>query len=211
MALDGVIKRLDRLLILLTGFLIGAATVGVAVLPGDTATPLTVPRLGPATAPTSSGVVDTEPVRKGPGQRPVRLQIPSIDMSAEVVRIEVTPDGVLNPPDDLALVGWWRQSARAGAAQGQTVLTGHSASSVAGVMDDLPDVVEGAKVSIRTPKGRINYEVTGSVELNHRQLADQAQDLFGQDRPDNRLVMVTCSDYRNGVWNKNTIVFAEPV
>lgn len=199
-------RQLDRLLILLTGFLIGAASIGVVVLPGDTTTPSVVPRLGAAQAPTSA-----QPLPNLPGRKPVRLVIPSIDLDAQVVRIQLSPDGVLNPPDDLTLVGWWDGSARAGATRGQTVLTGHSASRVKGVMDDLPKVLPGARVVVRTPKSRERYEVTGLEELNHRQLARRAVELFGQDRDDNRLVLVTCSDYRNGVWNKNTIVYAEPV
>lgn len=164
--------------------------------------------MGPASKPTAQEVKEAP---NKPGARPTRLLIPSIDLSADVINISVTPDGVLNPPDDLTLVGWWNESARAGASRGQTVLTGHSASNVDGVMDDLPKVQPGARVEVRTPRGKATYEVVGQVELNPRQLANQAVDLFGQDRLENRLVLVTCSDYRNGVWNKNTIVFAQPV
>ena len=64
---------------------------------------------------------------------------------------------------------------------------------------------------VRTPRTRVEYRVTGKIVLNAEQVARRAVKLFGQDRPSNRLVLVTCADYRNGVWNKNTIVFAKPV
>lgn len=204
MSLDGAISRLDRLLVLLTAALIAAAAVIAAVSPAaTTATPPAA--TGTSTQGTSSGA-------PSPGLRPLQLQIPSIDVDADIVLIDVNDEGVLNPPDDLSIVGWWRKSARAGATEGQTVITGHSAAQVEGVLDNLPEAQNGARVIIKTAKrGTVEYVVTGQVELNHKQLADQAVELFGQDRDVNRLVLVTCSDYRNGVWNKNTIVFAQPI
>lgn len=203
--LDNLLRHVDRLLIVLTGLLLTVGAIAAAVVPGEISPQL--PQLTGLPSPTPLAAA-----REYHGIRPTSMEIPSIGLNAPLVPIEVDANGVLNPPESLSEVGWWKLSARAGADRGQTVVTGHSASRAEGVMDDLPKVVDGAKVIVHTRDGgRVLYRVTGQVELNHVQLANRAQRLFGQQRPTNRLVMVTCSDYQNGVWRKNTIVFADPV
>lgn len=206
MKIDQIIQRFDKLLISIAGVLLVVAAVGVVFLPGTPTGRSATP--GWANPSPNAQQAATQDV---PGRWPRELQVPSIGITAPIRNIEVTPDGVLDPPRELSVVGWWKRSAKAGATRGQTVVTGHSASSAEGVMDDLPKVQNGAKVFVETPRSTVEYVVTHQVELNHVQLANQAQDLFGQDRRENRLVMVTCSDYRNGVWRKNIIVFANPV
>lgn len=190
-----VLRRLDHLVILLTFALLAAAGAALVILPAEP-------------APNTSGQVSR--VDRS-GARPKMLVIPSIGVNADIVRIEVTPDGVLDPPSDTQLVGWWQRSAKAGASRGQTVMTGHNVSHGTGVMDDLHKLAKDDSVLVRTSRTRVEYRVTGKSVLNAQQVARRAVKLFGQDRPRNRLVLVTCADYRNGVWNKNTIVFAQPV
>ncbi len=192
-----VLRRLDRLVIFLTFALLAAAGAALTILPAEPA---------PNTAQPQSTTLGNRQ-----GAKPKMLVIPSIGVNADIVRIEVTPDGVLDPPSDTQLVGWWQRSARAGASRGQTVMTGHNVSHGEGVMDDLHKLTDGNSVLVRTPRTRVEYRVTGKIVLNAEQVARRAVKLFGQDRPSNRLVLVTCADYRNGVWNKNTIVFAKPV
>ena len=190
-----VLRRLDHLVIVLTFALLLAAGAALVILPAEPAPHTSSP----------ASLVDSV------GARPKMLLIPSIGVNADIVRIEVTPDGVLDPPSDTQLVGWWQRSARAGASRGQTVMTGHNVSHGDGVMDDLHKLSEDDRVLVRTPRTRVEYRVTGKIVLNAQQVARRAVKLFGQDRAHNRLVLVTCADYRNGVWNKNTIVFARTV
>lgn len=208
MMLDRIIRQFDTLLISVTGLLLAVAAVGAVFLPTETPTGRSAT---PAWANPSPIAQKQASPKNSPGRWPRELRVPSIGITAPIRDIEVTPQGVLDPPRDLSLVGWWKRSAKAGATRGQTVVTGHSASSAKGVMDDLPKVQNGAKVLVETPRSTVEYIVTHQVELNQEELAAAAEDLFGQDRRDNRLVMVTCSDYRNGVWNQNVIVFANPV
>src|SRR5690349_24632386 len=57
---------------------------------------------------------------------PELLLVPSIDLKAPIVPISVDANRVLTPPADVHEVGWWRRSAKPGAATGQTLITGHT-------------------------------------------------------------------------------------
>jgi LPXTG-site transpeptidase (sortase) family protein len=142
---------------------------------------------------------------------PVRLIVPAIDLRARVVPIEVDPDGVLFPPDDVDEVGWWRRSAEPGSNGGQTLMAGHTVSEGHGVMDDLGKLRTGDAVRVRTSEGTIRYETTGKTVYSRAELAAKAKRLFGQDRDDNRLVLITCTDWDGDVYRSNVVVFAERV
>ena len=47
-----------------------------------------------------------------PPGTPLRVVAHTIGLDAHVVPVAVSPEGVLDPPDDYRLVGWWRGSAR---------------------------------------------------------------------------------------------------
>jgi LPXTG-site transpeptidase (sortase) family protein len=128
-----------------------------------------------------------------------------------VIPIEMNTDGVLHPPDDVSEVGWWQRSAKPGAHTGQTLLTGHTVSSGGGVMDDLGELEAGDRVRVKSPRGTVIYETTRVRDYSTEQVAAQARKLFGQDREDGRLVLVTCSDWNGEVYESNTIVFAERI
>lgn len=142
---------------------------------------------------------------------PDALVVPSIDLDAPLVPIEVDPAGVLTPPADTARVGWWRRSAQPGAARGQTLLTGHAVRSGEGVMDRLAEVEPGDLVQVRDGGRRVDYRATRVVTLTKAQVAAQATSLFGQDRPGGRLVLVSCTDWVDGDYRANVVVLADPV
>lgn len=142
---------------------------------------------------------------------PVRLVIPAIRLRAPVVPIEMNADGVLDPPGDVSDVGWWRRSAKPGAHSGQTLLTGHTVSTGGGVMDHLGRLEVGDRVRVTSPRGTVIYETTRVRDYSTEEVAARARRLFGQDRRDGRLVLVTCTDYNGEEYESNTIVFAEPV
>jgi LPXTG-site transpeptidase (sortase) family protein len=142
---------------------------------------------------------------------PVRLIVPTIDLRARVVPIEVDPDGVLFPPDDVDRVGWWHRSAEPGSSNGQTLLTGHTVTSGDGVMDELGKLRAGDPVRVKTSEGTIRYETTRTAVYSRAELANHAERLFGQDRKGNRLVLITCTDWDGDVYRSNVVVFAEPL
>jgi LPXTG-site transpeptidase (sortase) family protein len=152
-----------------------------------------------------------EPARAGAAPAaPVRLVVPSLDLRAAVVPIEVETSGVLHPPADVDDVGWWRRSAEPGAAHGPTLLTGHTVSSGGGVMDRLGDLGRGDRVLVRTREGRVAYEATKVEVLSRAELAAQRRALFGRGGPA-RLVLVTCTGWDGHVYESNVVVTARPV
>ncbi len=140
---------------------------------------------------------------------PTRLVVPSLDLRAPVVPIEVDPQGVLYPPDDVAEVGWWRRSARPGSDRGPAVLTGHTVSTGGGVMGRLGELRRGDRVVVRTPEGPIAYETADVRVYSRAQLASAKEELFAR-RGDSRLVLITCTDWDGREYRRNVVVLATP-
>ena len=142
---------------------------------------------------------------------PVKLIVPSLKLHAAIRPIEVSSSNVLDPPSDVREVGWWRRSVRPGADHGQTVLTGHTVHDGGGVMDRLGKLHVHDVVRVVTPKGTMVYRTTKVLTLTKAQLAQRSRGLFGQTRPSNRLVLVTCTGWTGKDYTSNTIVFAKPM
>lgn len=137
------------------------------------------------------------------------LIVPSIKLRSKVVPIALKTDGVLSPPADVKEVGWWDQSAKPGATQGQTLLTGHTVHTGGGVMNRLGELDPGALVQIKTKNGTVDYVATKVFVYTRAQLAKHKQELFNQDRKDYRLVLVTCTGWTGSEYTSNIIVFAD--
>ncbi|MDP9822110.1 class F sortase [Nocardioides massiliensis] len=137
------------------------------------------------------------------------LEIPSIQLDAPIDPIEVDPAGVLTPPADVQRVGWWQRSAEPGARAGQTVITGHTVHTGGGVMNRLKKVRRGAEVLVHSDGEVAKYAVLRVHKLSREEVSARAEELFGQDRDDGRLVLVTCEDWVNGDYQSNVVVFAE--
>lgn len=143
--------------------------------------------------------------------RPTQLIVPAIGLRARILPIEVAPDGVLSPPVDVSEVGWWKRSARPGSLSGQTLVTGHTVHAGGGVMNRLGDVRPGELIQIRTPQGTVDYRATKVFVYTRAELAEHADQLFGQERKKNRLVLVTCTGWNGTEYDANIIVFADPL
>jgi LPXTG-site transpeptidase (sortase) family protein len=143
--------------------------------------------------------------------RPDRVVVPSLDIAAPIVPIEVDPDGVLLPPADVDTVGWWQRSARPGSRSGQVLVTGHTVQDGDGAMDTIGRLEPDDRVRIHSGRRAAVYRVTGVEVLSRAQVADRAQRLFGQQRGGGRLVLVTCTDWNGESYESNVVVFAEPV
>jgi LPXTG-site transpeptidase (sortase) family protein len=139
------------------------------------------------------------------------LFVPSIGLSAPIVPIALDAAGVLTPPADTHMVGWWKQSAEPGAGEGQTVVTGHTVHAGGGVMNRLGEVEAGDVVRIRDEGHVVDYRATKVFVYSKADLAAHAHDLFTQTRRGGRLVLVTCTDWVDGIYLSNIIVFAAPL
>lgn len=188
--LDDALSRLGTVLLVLAVGLIGFG----AVMPSEAST---APEQGfrPLSAPA----------------KPTRLVVPALGVRAPITPVEVSPSGVLDPPEDVDVVGWWQRSMRPGATRGQTVLTGHTVHTGGGVLDDLGDLRPGQVVRVVTPKGAMVYRTTRVVTLSKAELAARSQDLFGQERNRTRLVLITCTDWNGSDFESNVVAFARPL
>lgn len=142
---------------------------------------------------------------------PELLIVPAIELRAPVIPIEIDPDGVLHPPADVSVVGWWKRSAKPGAPSGQTLITGHTVHTGGGVMNRLGGLKPGELIQVRTKAGTVDYRATRVTVFTKAQLAKHAQALFGQKRKKNRLVLVTCTGWTGYDYTSNIIVFADPL
>jgi hypothetical protein len=140
---------------------------------------------------------------------PVSIEVPSINIKAAVVPIELSGD-VLNPPGDVKKVGWWKRSAQPGATHGQSLLTGHAVHTGGGVMNRLGDVRRGASVTIKSKDKTASFIVQKVFVWSKEEVAVHSEDLFEPDIHARRLVLVSCADWDGKTWESNVIVFAQP-
>ena len=138
---------------------------------------------------------------------PTGIVVPKLGVDAPVVPIGVV-DGVLLPPDDPQVLGWWAQGAKPGVLRGGALITGHTVHTGGGAFDDLDTLHKGDRVLIRTVRGTIEYDVTGVTIYRKGRLARDAERVFSQDGP-GRLVLITCEDWNGTGYDSNAIVFAE--
>lgn len=192
--------------------LVVVGVVGWIQQPKDTGSPATVPATETTTTEQetadSPGLPDAAPASWKPGA-PRRLLVPSLGVDAPVVPIEA-PGGVLTPPADPQVLGWWAAGAKPGARTGSALVTGHTVHTGGGAMDDLEQLAAGDRVWMRTDRGRIGYDVRSVVVLGKGELAERAEQLFSQEVP-GRLVLITCEDWNGVEYLSNVVVTATPV
>lgn len=176
-----------------------------AATPGRSRTVPLVPAEArrPATAP-----------EQAPPASPVGLQIPAVDIAADVVPVGVEDDGQMEIPQSGSDVGWYRYGAAPGQGEGSTVLASHvdTLAEGRGVLARLTDLRAGDLVSVTLEDGsEVDYQVTGRRTVPKAEL--DVGTLFDRSGPE-QLRLVTCggpwqperSSYRD-----NVIVTAEPV
>ena len=167
----------------------------------------------PTPSPTGGEVIGSQdlptanPAAWKPGA-PRRLIVPTLGIDAPVVPIEA-PGGVLTPPADPQVLGWWAAGAKPGARQGSALVTGHTVHAGGGAMDDLEELAGGDRVWMRTDRGRVGYDVRSVVVLGKGELAARAERLFSQQVP-GRLVLITCEDWNGVEYLSNVVVTARP-
>lgn len=155
-----------------------------------------------------------DPVQTSPNLAPpVRLEFPSLGLSAEVVPVAVDGDGALDVPANPDVLGWWSSGARPGQGQGSILIDGHidSATEGLGTFVHLRELEPGDPVLTRSASGDVqHYRVTGRRQ--YAKAALPAGEVFSQDVQE-RLVLITCGghfDANAGGYADNVVVFAEP-
>jgi hypothetical protein len=111
--------------------------------------------------------------------------------TAKLIHAEVKDDGSLPIPQGLDEATWW--GAKAGAAQGAALLSGHvNWKGKKGPFDELWRLKAGQDVEVvDVAGGRWVYRVDEVLTIHKDNLAAQSEKLFSQEGP-HRLVLVTC-------------------
>ncbi|WP_432478448.1 class F sortase [Nocardioides sp. GXQ0305] len=169
--------------------------------------PSAAPRTSDSEVVAGNRIPQAERVPRQPGD-PLRIRIPDLDVDAPVVPI-AAPGGVLTPPADPQVLGWWADGARPGEQQGSALLTGHTVSTGGGALDDLEELTEGDAIRVRSARTETPYAVDTVQILDKGDLAVRAEKLFDQQVA-GRLVVVTCEDWDGEEYLSNVVVTASP-
>jgi LPXTG-site transpeptidase (sortase) family protein len=140
-----------------------------------------------------------------------RLVVKSLHIDAPIVAVGLSRDRVLTPPANPRDVGWWNASATPGASTGQTIIAGHTVHTGGGQFDHLGSIEKGARIEVVRRHRTVTYVATKVVTLSKQQVSARAQQLFGQGRAKNRLVLITCGDWTGHSYLTNVFVYATPV
>ena len=144
---------------------------------------------------------------------PTRVRVASRGIDAPVYGVDIdTRAGALAIPKDIDRVGWWRDGAAPGSANGAILLAGHidSAKRGAGAFYTLKNARRGDTVSVTSDDGKVrNYRITTMRRVRKAALPASIYSRTGA----RRLVLVTCGgpfDTSNGHYRDNLIVTALP-
>ena len=165
------------------------------------------PSVGSSTVVAGRRLPAAESATRLPGD-PLRLQIPAIGVDAPVEPI-LAPGGVLTPPADPQVLGWWAGGARPGEHRGSTLVTGHTVHTGGGALDELEELDAGDTIRVLSPRQRTSYAVAEVAILSKGELKEKAELLFSQAVP-GRLVVVTCEDWNGEEYLSNVVVTATP-
>jgi len=172
-----------------------AAAVQPAPLPE--AVPL--PEAAPAPAP--APVPDPAPAA------PARIELPTLGVDTDVVPVGVDVNGLMDIPQDVDTVGWYRYGPAPGAAAGSAVLSGHvdDYRQGVGVFGRIGDLGPGDTVRIVDEAGVTReFSVLSREEWSKGEVPlDRIFDRAGQSR----LVLITCG----GSFNSSTLGYDDNV
>lgn len=140
---------------------------------------------------------------------PRRVVIDRLGVNAPVLPIS-TVGQVLIPPSDPQQLGWWSAGARTGARRGSALVTGHTVHTGGGALDNLERLRPGDRVTVRTGRGTIRYDVRTVETFRKGSVARHARRLFSQEVV-GRLVLITCEDWDGVRYLSNVVVVARPV
>ena len=144
-------------------------------------------------------------------EAPYRLRIPRIGVDALVMPIKSNEEGILEPPRNISVAGWWSDGAAPGEPQGSAVLVGHAVTNkVGGVFDDLGYLSRGDAIELEGSHATLTYRVQSNDVLSKDDFARNAEQIFDQTRA-GRLVIITCGDFEGTVWRSNIVIIAAPV
>ena len=136
-------------------------------------------------APRNIGEVPTDAGALVPYVSPNRIEIPSIDAAAPIVRVGTLPGRELQIPLNPKVVGWWGGGAKPGARKGTAILAGHiNYAGVTGELAKIGTLDPGDTVYVYGKRGdkqvRLKFLITGvrtydKTALPYQEIFDQTQ------------------------------------
>jgi len=170
-------------------------------------------------------------LRAGPVPVPLGLQMPSLEVSASVVGVGITPRNVMDAPmgpagDPVWQQAFWYRGSAAPGAPSTAVIAGHVNDPLGrpAVFAHLDRLRPGDPILVLdTRDGRdVRFSVTGSMTYSLAQAADPAvlTDIYGagpvagtspQPSADglSHLTLITCAGtFRNGTHDQRLVVYA---
>ncbi|MET0979658.1 MAG: class F sortase [Candidatus Saccharimonadales bacterium] len=142
---------------------------------------------------------------------PIRLQIPKLQVDANISYMGLTDGGEMDVPPDLINVGWYKYGAKPGEI-GSAVIAGHlEGTEDLGVFTDLQKLQKGDTVSVRNDRNElIRFAVR---EARTYKQDERPTEIF--NRTDGSyLNLITCS----GIWDNakqryshRYVVFADKI
>ena len=156
--------------------------------------------------------VDLGPVL--PASRPLRLEIPSIDMSTgDLLALGTNTDGSLEVPKEFDRAGWWTPGPTPGQF-GPAVIAGHVDSKRGpAVFYRLGQLRPGAEVRVQRADGRVARFTVDRVDRFAKDDFPTAQ-VYGNTTNRAELRLITCGgdfDRRTGHYVDNVVAFAHLV
>lgn len=176
---------------LMTSGAAGTASAGSSVPPAPAA----------STGSTAPATAAAEPAP------PVRIELPTLGVDTVVVPVGVDGEGLVEVPQDVSEVGWYRFGPAPGAATGSAVLTGHVDDHLqgVGVFGRIGDLGPGDAVRVADESGLTReFSVVSREEWSKGQVPlDRLFDRGGSSR----LVLITCG----GTFDNSTLGYDDNI
>lgn len=131
---------------------------------------------------------------------PLRLNIPSIKVDAEIEYVGLTPTGNMDVPKAPENVGWLQLGNPPGEI-GTAVMAGHYGPWKSGqksVFDDLHKLNKGDQISVEDENGNSIFFVV--QEIRNYDAGAEAPEVFSSNDGIAHLNLITCE----GTWNKDS-------
>ncbi len=137
------------------------------------------------------------PIAALPGDIPARLQIPSLNIDANVQRVGIAKSGSMAVPSNFTDVAWYRLGTVPGFV-GSAVIDGHvdNGLSLAGVFKHLSDIQVGDEIDVITASSSIKKFVVSEVAVYPYKEVPLERLFNASDQA--RLNLITCE----GAWIK---------
>jgi len=190
---------------------------GTAPLPstGDRAAALAAEQSSMAPASVAVSSVGDEAMLQRLGL-PTRVRIDAPRIDAPVHPVGLVDGNVLQVPQDIDRVGWYRFGPRPGSAAGSAVLVAHRDGTTQGrgVFLSLDALDVDSTVEVVTSAGFVlKYRVVSVEGIQKAQFQADIEEFFASDGPP-RLTLITCGgafDRDSGGYQANVVVTAVPI